>query len=289
MRRVLFIAILVLTVAPMGEGQKQSARDNHRTSVEEVIKKLDNERIQAQIQADATALDRIYAADFIGVGPSGRVRTKPQVISDFTSGDLKFQSITTDEVQVRVYGNTAVETGRSIMIGEDKGQTVPPETRFTRVWVKQQGGWRLVANHYSTQTMAGSSTSSEASRQVAEARHSWLAAFKSKDVGAAVGFYASDAAFLQPSGERIEGIEAIRELYQKVVSTFDTDLLLRSRNLEVSANLAYDSGEYEETLTNRATGQTQRFHGQYIMIFRLSRDGHWKIIQHAWTVVPNPV
>src|SRR5436305_1402251 len=112
MKPAFFIAVLVFTVSPMGVGQEQSAKDSHRTSVEQVIRKLDNERIQAQIHADATALDRIYAADFIGVGPSGRVRTKPQVILDFTSGDLKFQSITTDDVQVRVYGNTAVETGR---------------------------------------------------------------------------------------------------------------------------------------------------------------------------------
>ena len=139
-----------------------------------------------------------------------------------------------------------------------------------------------------TGAMAGSSNSSEASR-VAEVRDSWLAAFKSKDVGAAVGFYASDAAFLQPSGDRIAGIEAIRELYQKVISTFDTDLALRSRSLEVSANLAYDSGEYEENLTNRATGQKQHFRGQYVMIFRLGSDGHWRIIQHVWTVAPNPI
>ena len=149
MRRALFIAVLVLTVAPMGQGQEQSVSGSHQTSVEEVIRKLDNERIQAQIHADATALDRIYAADFIGVGPSGTVRTKPQVISDFTSGALKFQSITTDEVQVRVYENTAVETGLSTMVGQDKGKAVPRDTRFTRVWVKQQGRWQLVANHYS--------------------------------------------------------------------------------------------------------------------------------------------
>src|SRR6187402_3142264 len=149
MRRALFIVVLVLTVAPMGEGQKQSATGSHQTSVEEVIRKLDNERIQAQIHADATALDRIYAADFIGVGPSGRVRTKPQVILDFTSGDLKFQSITTDDVQVRVYGNTAVETGRSTMIGQDKGKAVPRDNRFTRVWIERQHRWQLVANHYS--------------------------------------------------------------------------------------------------------------------------------------------
>ena len=59
---------------------KAEREGHHRTSVEEAIRKLDNERIQAQIHADATALDRIYAADFIGVGPSGTVRTKPQVI-----------------------------------------------------------------------------------------------------------------------------------------------------------------------------------------------------------------
>src|SRR5262249_3620176 len=87
----------------------------------------------------------------LSLGPSGTVRTKPQVLLDFTSGDLKFQSITTDEVQVRVYENTAVETGLSTMVGQDKGQTVPHDTRFTRVWVKQQGHWQLVANHYSTQ------------------------------------------------------------------------------------------------------------------------------------------
>src|SRR5246500_1578704 len=104
MRPALLIAVLILTVAPMGVGQEQSARGSHKTSVEETIRKLDDERIQAQIHADAAALDRIYAADFIGVGPSGTVRTKPQVISDFTSGDLKFQSIITDDVLVRVYG-----------------------------------------------------------------------------------------------------------------------------------------------------------------------------------------
>ena len=152
MRRTLVTAVLALTATSIAIGQEQSANRDQSSSVEETIRKVDNERIQAQIHADATTLDRIYAADFIGVGPSGRVRTKPQVILDFRSGDLKFQSITTDDIQVRVYGNTAVETGRSTMIGQDKGKTVPRDTRFTRVWVKQQGHWRLVANHYSSQT-----------------------------------------------------------------------------------------------------------------------------------------
>jgi ketosteroid isomerase-like protein len=149
MKQAFVTAVLVLTTATISLGQKQSARRDQKSNVEQAIRQVDHERIQAQIGADAVALDRIYADDFIGIGPSGTVRTKAQVISDFTSGDLKFQSITTDDVHVRVYGNTAVETGRSIMSGQDKGKVVPRDNRFTRVWVKQRGRWRLVANHYS--------------------------------------------------------------------------------------------------------------------------------------------
>jgi hypothetical protein len=64
---------------------------------------------QAQIESDAAALERIYAADFIGVGPSGAVRTKPQVISDFTSGELKFQSIRCAYTETRLSKQAALQ------------------------------------------------------------------------------------------------------------------------------------------------------------------------------------
>src|SRR6187551_2586422 len=121
MNRILVIAAIIVALSPLAPGQTKSARRTQTETVVEGIRRLDQERIQAQIHADAAALDRIYADDFIGIGPSGTVRTKPQVLADFTSGDLKFQSITTDEVKVRVYENTAVETGLSMMVGQDKG------------------------------------------------------------------------------------------------------------------------------------------------------------------------
>jgi len=149
MKAAFVIALFALSVTSTALGQKQDAENDQKKIIDRTIRQLDSERIQAQIGVDTLALNRIYADDFIGVGPSGTVRTKPQVISDFTSGGLKFQSITTDDVQVRVYGNTAVETGRSTMIGQDKNKVVPRDNRFTRVWVKLNGRWQLVANHYS--------------------------------------------------------------------------------------------------------------------------------------------
>src|SRR5512139_3244474 len=117
MKTTFVMAILVLAAASIAFADERNASTDKRRDVEQTIRQLDRERIQAQIDADAANLNRIYAEDFIGIGPSGAVRTKPQVISDFTSGDLKYQSITTDDVQVRIYGNTAVETGISTMVG----------------------------------------------------------------------------------------------------------------------------------------------------------------------------
>ena len=152
MKRTSIIAALVLSTVSSAIAQQQSSHTRDAASTEQAVQQQDQERIRAQITADSIALRRIYADDFLGIGPTGNARTKAEVIADFTTHALTYQSITTAEVRVRVYGNTAVETGRSTMVGQDRGKDVPRENRFTRVWVMTDGRWQLVANHYSLMT-----------------------------------------------------------------------------------------------------------------------------------------
>ena len=152
MKRTLIIAALVLSAVSTAIAQQQSVRTRDAASTEQAVQQQDQVRIRAQITADTIVLRRIYADDFLGIGPTGVVRNKSEVIADFTTHALTYQSITTAEVRVRVYGNTAVETGRSTMVGQDRGKAVPREIRFTRVWVMADERWQLVANHYSLKT-----------------------------------------------------------------------------------------------------------------------------------------
>ena len=149
MNRNSIVAALLLSVVSCAIAQPQSERPRVAAEAERAVRQQDQERIHAQITADTIALRRIYADDFLGIGPTGVVRKKADVIADFTSHALTYQSITTNDVLVRVYGSTAVETGRSTMVGQDKGKPVPRDNRFTRVWVMKDGRWQLVANHYS--------------------------------------------------------------------------------------------------------------------------------------------
>ena len=152
LKRIPMIAACLLWTPIAAVAQRPSGQTPNGMNTEQAIRQQDEQRIHAQIAADAIALRRIYADDFLGIGPTGVVRNKEQVIADFTSHELTYQSITTADVRVRIYGNAAVETGRSTMIGVDKGRAVPHENRFTRVWVVKEGRWQLVANHYSPMT-----------------------------------------------------------------------------------------------------------------------------------------
>ena len=86
---------------------------------------------------------------WVGIGVKREIVVPPSFPANCLFFHFRFQwrrygvMPTTDDVQMRVYENTAVEAGLSTMVGQDKGKAVARDTRFTRVWVKQQGRWRL--------------------------------------------------------------------------------------------------------------------------------------------------
>jgi len=123
---------------------------------------------------------------------------------------------------------------------------------------------------------------------LAKMREAWVQALHSKQLEPILRFYSRDAVFLQPTGERITGAGALRSLFQNVMATFNSDLTLHSRNLEASGDLAYDSGDFEETLTTIATGAKINAKGSYIIIFKHQPNGGWQIVQQVFTGTPPP-
>jgi hypothetical protein len=72
MRITFVIALLALSATCTVLGQKQNTVNDQEKVIGQTIRQLDSERIQAQISADTAVLNRIYANDFIGVGPRRR-------------------------------------------------------------------------------------------------------------------------------------------------------------------------------------------------------------------------
>jgi ketosteroid isomerase-like protein len=123
---------------------------------------------------------------------------------------------------------------------------------------------------------------------LAKIREAWSQDLHTKQLEPILKLYAPDAVFLQPSGERITGSAALRTLFQNIMATFDSGLTLHSQNLDASGDLAYDSGDFQETLTVLATGAKITSKGSYVIIYKRQLSGSWQIVQQVWTGTPPP-
>ena len=155
MKRILLTAVIVIAASSLVLGQKPDKKaDNSKpmgekvaasSSVEQAIQQRLNELNTALGSNDTVALDRIYADDYTLVNMSGAVTTKAQRLAAIKSGELKYESISVDEVNIRSYGDTAVVTDRATVKLQDKGQDLSGQYRVTLTFVKMKGAWQLVA------------------------------------------------------------------------------------------------------------------------------------------------
>ena len=114
-------------------------------STEEQIKSIEEERNRAILSGDAATLDRMTADDYTFITLRGELRTKAEIVKGFQSGAFKYESRTISELKVRVFGDTAIVTGRSTQKGEENGKDYSGDYRFTRVYTRDKGHWMTEA------------------------------------------------------------------------------------------------------------------------------------------------
>ena len=117
--------------------------------MEDQLTALGQEWAAAEERGDTAFLDRTLTDDFIGIGPRGFMLTKEQWLARYQSGDLRQDSFIWDDVQVRVYGDSAVATGRQTQQGAFQGHDIAGQFRVTQVFVQQDERWLLAAMHLS--------------------------------------------------------------------------------------------------------------------------------------------
>ena len=105
---------------------------------------VDKQFFASLIAGDVQALDHILVDDFILIDVmSGSEITKPAFLAFIGSGQIKFESIEPAENRVRLYQTTAIVTGRTQMKGRLGDAPFAASSRYTHVFVDQQGEWRL--------------------------------------------------------------------------------------------------------------------------------------------------
>jgi len=106
---------------------------------------LESEHNAAIGHRDVSALDAMTSDDYTFITPRGFLVTKAQVLKSLANGEFEYQYRQIYDVKIRVYGDAAVVTGRSVYTGQTQGKEQGGAFRYTRVYVRQNGRWLAVA------------------------------------------------------------------------------------------------------------------------------------------------
>jgi len=103
----------------------------------------------AHLSGNGAALEALWADDVEVAIPRMPVLYKAELVSFARSGRMKFIRYETSDLHIRTYGSSAVVTGRLQRKRAMGDREVDDDWRFTKVYVRNSGGWRLVAFHAS--------------------------------------------------------------------------------------------------------------------------------------------
>ena len=152
MQRSVLILFVGITAIPVGSAKSDDRED---ARAEREIRELEAQFGRAVVAGDRSFYERVLAADFIHTSHSGQFKTREAWMAEnkFENrpgkpqpGKTYYEALDIDDLAVRIYGETAVVTGRSTPKGRTaKGEPIRGRYRFLRVWVKRGGRWQVVA------------------------------------------------------------------------------------------------------------------------------------------------
>ncbi len=123
---------------------QQEAKAVSKIKVEQQLRELNDEWVKALVRRDAETLGRIMADDFVFAYPL-EGDDKVQFINDVVSGDLFVEYLNRENITVRIWGPTAVLTGRDSAKWNYKGREFIAQYKIIHVYSQRNEIWQLVA------------------------------------------------------------------------------------------------------------------------------------------------
>ena len=120
---------------------------NQRMTAEEDLLKLENEFAEAIVKNDLEGIGRLVTDDWIIIGPDGEIVDRARFFEVIKSGTLTHDMMESEDLRVRVFGDSAVVTALTRTRGKFMGQDFSTQERATDVFVKRDGRWQCVLSH----------------------------------------------------------------------------------------------------------------------------------------------
>ena len=109
------------------------------------VAEAERELADAHLQLDLEAIERLLRPDYVIVQPGGRVETKTEVLASYRADGRHWDTAGVDQLDIRLYGATAIVTGRWRASGHSGLERFDYVARFLSIWLKEDGRWQNIA------------------------------------------------------------------------------------------------------------------------------------------------
>ncbi len=116
-----------------------------KMTTEQTLMKMEQEMADAIVKGDTSVWDKYSDANSVFSDPGGMLMNKAESMAMFKSGDLKIESTKIDGMKVHMFGNTAIVTYTTTDKGMYKTTDISGQYRWTDVFTKVGGKWKLIA------------------------------------------------------------------------------------------------------------------------------------------------
>ncbi len=141
------ILIVFCTIAfssACAESRKTVAETETPEQVLQDLKKMQVSLVAAVQRKDTDALAQLWADEYIGTAPNGRVVTRNDLMSAVKGGAINLEALDIDDLRIRLFGDVAVLTGHAQVKATVNGEDYSGSYRGTGVYVKRDGRWQAV-------------------------------------------------------------------------------------------------------------------------------------------------
>ncbi len=146
MKQIIACVGMLLLTAFSSHGRTFGNQPQKLTKVEQEVLARLQAWCDAIVKGEMETLGQLLADDYIITSGNATLRDKEGELADLKlASGLSWVFVKTDDLRVRVYGQAAVVTGRVRWRVRNRDREVDDERRFTSVFVKQKGQWRMVA------------------------------------------------------------------------------------------------------------------------------------------------
>lgn len=237
--------------------------------------------------------DRFFADDLIYTRSAGATTTKADIMRSMSAPRNQNAGATSaskseysaEDITIHSYGDTAVVAFRLVGRTEHPDGTAEiANYRNTGTFLRRTGKWQVVAWQSTKMPDAAgpnSSAGQTGSKEIASISELWAREWSARHPETVLALYADDAVFYAPDRGRVSGRAAINDLFNLMQGMVIPSIAMHSTRSQIAGALAYDSGTFEETLTMKADGSKQNYHGTYLIVLR-REAGKWLIIEHMW-------